>query len=103
MSIKSNPRAPVPHSWDLKSWESQAGHVWPHDESHARRVLRAHRAELYAAGALTRIGRNLVFLGPGYQRWLASNMRRVTELDVPMNRPENADKRFGGRRAGATS
>jgi hypothetical protein len=97
-TIKTAPTVPVPHSWDLKSWKSTAAHVWPHDEIAARRILRAHRAELQAAGALTRIGRNLVFLGNGYMKWLASQAAQVTEFDVPMNRPEHAAKRFGGQK-----
>jgi hypothetical protein len=96
-TIKSSPTIPLPHSWDLKSWETAAAHVWPHNEIAARRILRAHRAELQAAGALTRIGRRLVFLGNGYMKWLASQAPNVSEYDVPMNRPEHAAKRFGGR------
>jgi hypothetical protein len=96
-TIKSSPTIPLPHSWDLRSWQTIAAHVWPHNEMAARRLLRAHRAELQAAGALTRIGRSLVFLGSGYMKWLASQAPNVTELDVPMNRPEHAAKRFGGR------
>jgi len=95
--IKSSPTSPVPHSWDLRSWEAAAPHVWPHNEVAARRILKTRRAELQAAGALTRIGRNLVFLGAGYQKWLASQAPNVTDYDVPMNRPEHAAKRFGAR------
>lgn len=94
--IKSSPTIPLPHSWDLRSWETAAPHVWPHNEIAARRVLRVHRTELQAAGALTRIGRNLVVLGNGYMKWLASQAANVTEYDVPMNRPEHAHKRFHG-------
>jgi hypothetical protein len=96
-TIKSSPTIPLPHSWDLRSWQTIAAHGWPHNEMAARRLLRAHRAELQAAGALTRIGRSLVFLGSGSMKWLASQAPNVTELDVPMNRPEHAAKRFGGR------
>lgn len=85
----------LPHSWDLETWPA---HVWPCERERARLVVRAHKAELHAFGALTRIGRTLVFLGAGYQKWLASNVSRVTEFDVPMNRPEHAHKRFNQAR-----
>jgi hypothetical protein len=50
MTIKASSTAPVPQSWDLKSWATQAAHVWPHNEDRARKVLRAHKAELHAYG-----------------------------------------------------
>ncbi|HEY2781991.1 MAG TPA: hypothetical protein VGI90_14505 [Steroidobacteraceae bacterium] len=92
MPIKSSTPT-LPHSWDLRTWPEG---VWPNSDEAARRLLRSHRAELQAAGALTRIGRNLVFMGAGYQKWLASQAPNVTQYDVPMNRPEHASKRFGG-------
>lgn len=96
MAIKVSP---LLQSWSLRTWEQQAPHVWPGNADLARKILRAHKAELHAAGALCRIGRELIFIGAGYQRWLSSNAHRVTEFDVPMNKPEHVAKRFGGKKA----
>jgi hypothetical protein len=89
-----------PHSWDLKTWETQAPHVWPGNGQQARALIRHHRAELTSFGALTRIGRKLVIIGVGYQKWLASNAARVAEYEVPMNSPQHASKRFGRAASG---
>ena len=64
----------VPASWDLEHWPA---HVYPHTEGRARYLLRAYRDELLAAGALTRVGRELVVLGARYARWLE---RRTAEV-----------------------
>lgn len=95
MANKASPLASIPHSWDLESWEEKAGGIWPYNKERARRIVRRYKPELQAAGALSRVGRTLVILGNGYQRWLESNAARVSNYDVPMNRPEHADKRFG--------
>jgi hypothetical protein len=55
-------------------------------------VVRGHRAEMHALGALTRIGRTLVFRGAGYEKWLNANAPRV-DYELPMNAPEHAHKR----------
>jgi len=62
----------APHSWDIEHWPA---HVWPHENSRARYVARALRNELIAAGAMCRVGRELVFIGAAYTRWLEA--RRV--------------------------
>jgi hypothetical protein len=82
-------------SWSLKTWAKQAPHIWPGNGEDGRGILRAHKAELYQCGALTRVGREIIFLGPGYQTWLVSNKSRVFDYEIPPNRPENAGKRFG--------
>jgi hypothetical protein len=98
---KNSPVLPTPQSWSLKTWKEQAPHVWPGDGTRARMLVRLHRAELTSFGALTRIGRELVFIGVGYQKWLASNTSRVPGYEVPMNTQEHADKRFDhGQRRG---
>ncbi len=89
--------SPLLQSWSLRTWQDQAPHVWPGNGELGRTVIRHHKAELHAAGALTRIGRELIIIGAGYQKWLASNAARVTDYDVPMNRPEHAAKRRGGK------
>lgn len=67
--------APAPHSWDLEHWPPG---VYPHAEGRARYLLRCHRDELMAAGALVRVGRELVVIGDRYSRWL-----QTRAADVP--------------------
>jgi hypothetical protein len=56
-------------------------------------MVRAHRAELHAYKALTRIGRGLVFLGDGYQKFLNGGIARVIDYGIAPNAPEHAHKR----------
>lgn len=65
MTKSSNAAALV--SWDLEHWPAD---VYPHSESRARYLVRAYRDELIRAGALTRVGRELVVMGDGYARFL---------------------------------
>lgn len=76
MSRRSIARSAVqaPHSWDLEHWPQD---VYPHSESRARWLLRAHRQELLAAGALARVGRELVIFGDRYTRWLQAQSVNV--------------------------
>ena len=82
----------LPYSWTIKCWPRD---VYPFDGAKARHLLRVHQAKLVAAGALTRIGHEIVVLGAGYAKWQASYTPRVADYDVAANRPENADRRFG--------
>lgn len=93
---------PALQSWSLKTWKEQAPHIWPGDGQRGRALVRLHRAELQSFGAITRIGRELVFIGVGYQKWLAANIANVSSFQLAPNTPEHAGKRFGhSRRAGA--
>ena len=86
----------IPPTWGLKNWPPD---VFPYDGKRARHVLRIHQRELLEFKALTRIGRELVVLGAGFNAWLASNAKAVTEwtqTGVAANRREHAAKRFGG-------
>lgn len=74
---------PVPHSWDLENWPPS---VYPNRESRARYLLRAHREELILAGALTRVGRELVVFGEGYSRWLQKKSVDVPDFVALTNR-----------------
>jgi len=77
----SRPRTSnVLHSWELKSWEDKAPDVWPHTNERAKWIARAYRKELIAAGALTRVGKTLVFIGAPYTRWLERRARHVVEF-----------------------
>jgi hypothetical protein len=66
-----------PHSWELDTWPSE---VWPHGTKRAGWIARAYRKELIEAGALTRIGKKLVFLGAGYTRWQERRAQHVVEF-----------------------
>jgi hypothetical protein len=88
---------PVPQSWTFSTWPQ---HVYPNEGPRGRHVCRAHRNELIAEGALTRVGKELVILGAGYIRWLAKQAPRVLDFEVPCNRPEHAPKRAGRHRVG---
>ncbi len=65
---------PAPHTWDMEHWPPG---VWPHTEGRARYVIRAHKDQLFLAGAMTRVGRELVFFGAAYTKWLQSNSPNV--------------------------
>ena len=67
--------AEIPHSWSVtKAWPS---HVWPHDGRRGAWLCRSRRNELVEAGALVRMGHELVVIGTGYSRWLARQAARV--------------------------
>ncbi len=73
---------PIPHSWALDEWPS---FCYPHRASRARYLIRSHRNELVAAGALTRVGRDLVVLGAGYSAWLSKQSARVDGFEIAPN------------------
>lgn len=77
----------APHSWDLEHWPQS---VYPHTSGRARYLVRAHRDALMSAGALTRIGREIVVIGGPYTRWLASYAARVQDYDIAANRDSTA-------------
>jgi hypothetical protein len=73
-------------SWDCKLWPAN---VWPNDPKRALWILRTHRPELLECGALTRIGKRLVVLAPGYRRFLNRHIGDVTEFqsNLPSRAP----------------
>ncbi len=86
MSRKSSEATqPAPHSWDTEHWPS---HVWPHSGMRARYVVRTFRNELLLAGAMARVGRELVFIGVDYNRWLQTRRSKAaaSKFTVPANR-----------------
>lgn len=83
---------PPPHSWRLKDWPT---FVFPGDPKSGRHVVAANRDALVAAGALSRLGRELIVFGAPYVGWLASQAHRVADYEIAPNRPEHAPKRFG--------
>lgn len=72
----------APHSWAVTDWPTQ---VYPHNASKGRYIVRAHRDDLLKAGALVRIGRDLVVLGAAYSRWLESQADRVNGFTIAPN------------------
>ena len=91
----------VPHDWTVNNWPRD---IYPYDGAKARHILRVHQTALIEAGALTRIGRQIVVQGAGYSRWMAQNAGNVVEFaetKMAPNREEHADKRFDhGRKRG---
>jgi hypothetical protein len=75
---------PVPHSWSIRAWP--AG-VYPNDPKRGLYLVREHKSDLLASGALSRIGRELVVIGHRYSRWLERNASRVPEYEIAPNRP----------------
>jgi hypothetical protein len=68
----------APHSWDFEHWPPG---VYPHSPLRAKYLIRANREALVRAGALTRIGREIVVLGAAYTRWLQRQAFKVAEVD----------------------
>lgn len=89
----------APHSWLLNEWTEVAPHVAPNKTEAAKHLVRFHRDELIAAGAIARFGRELVVLGGPYTAW----MRRRTALVADYQLPMNASKHTNGEPRGAAS
>jgi len=79
-------RPSIPHSWSLKDW---AQDIYPNDSSKATYLVRAHRDELTAAGALVRVGRELVIIGAPYVRWLQKKGAAVHGYECPANKDKD--------------
>jgi hypothetical protein len=80
------PRKPgsgISPSWAIADWPEN---VYPGTSSRARYLVRVHRAELLVAGALARVGRDLVIIGPRYERWLQRQAGRVPDFQIAPNR-----------------
>lgn len=83
MAAKSK-ASPVPHSWAIPEWPRD---VYPHSASRGRYITRAFRDELLNAGALVRVGRDLVVMGAGYSSWLTRQSVNVLGFEIAPNRP----------------
>jgi hypothetical protein len=75
----------APHSWYVSRWTEHAPGVVPNTTAAARHLVRCHRDELTAAGALTRVGRELVIMGAPYSAWLVKQRGRVADYELKMN------------------
>lgn len=75
--------AALPHSWRAHKWPVE---VAPNDSDAAKHLIRTHKEELIACGALGRIGRELIIYGEGYGVFLARKRGRVANYIIPPNR-----------------
>jgi hypothetical protein len=73
----------IPNSWALDDWPCG---IYPGKTSRARYTIRSHRDELIRAGALVRIGRDLVIMGAAYVSWLHKQSNQVDGYDIAPNR-----------------
>jgi hypothetical protein len=76
----------APHSWDMAHWPP---HVWPHERSRARYIVRTCKTELLTAGAICRVRRELIFLGVAYTRWLETHRTHAARYDIAPNQKKN--------------
>jgi hypothetical protein len=77
-----------PHSWALSEWTEQAPDVYPNSTPRARYLFRSNNDSLVAAGAVVRVGRELVVLGDRYARWLERRAAHVPGYAIAANRPQ---------------
>ena len=77
----------TPHSWSVNAWP---GTVYPNQSNRGRYLVNTHRDELMAAGALVRVGRELVVMGQRYTRWLEKQASRVPDFEIAPNQPKDA-------------
>lgn len=75
---------PAPHSWAIESWPP---HVYPHTAGKGRYLIRCNRTSLREAGAIVRVGRDLVVIGLAYSRWLDGHNNRVDSYTIAPNQP----------------
>lgn len=84
----------LPHSWSLADWDREAPGVWPNRTARARYLYRAHKRDLLAEGAVVRVGRNIVFIGSQYAKFLARKATDIPGYQSPTNR-SNAEATAG--------
>ena len=87
MSRQRSAAGSIPHSWDMEHWPVD---VYPHSGGRAKYLVRTYRDELLHAGVMSRVGRELVFLGVRYTRWLEGRAVYVPDYVPPPNRKQPA-------------
>jgi hypothetical protein len=81
--VSARPTSPtIPHSWSVAQWP--AG-IFPGSAGKARYLIRTHKSDLVAAGAIVRVGRELVTIGSKYVRWLETHASRVHDYHCAAN------------------
>ncbi len=83
----SRTKSPIPHSWSINDWPQG---VHPGNSARGRYLIRTNKCDLLAAGALARVGRELVVLGDRYTRWLERQASRVPEFEIAPNRERDS-------------
>jgi hypothetical protein len=81
--------AAIPHSFPLSEWTERASVLYPGSTAKAKYLVRTHKTELVEAGALARIGRDLIVFGQPYAKWLARKASRVHGFEIAANRARN--------------
>ena len=76
----------LPHSWPMANWDTVAAHVAPCSAKKAKYLYRMHRDELLAAGAVARIGRDIIFFGAQYEKFLKRGAARIPDYQIAANR-----------------
>jgi hypothetical protein len=87
MPRSRSPAAEIPHTWDIEHWPD---FVYPHTPQRARYLVRTYRDELTRDGVMARVGRELVFFGSRYARWLEKRAANVPGYVPAPNRPRPA-------------
>jgi hypothetical protein len=83
----SRAQSNLPHSWSISSWPSE---VWPHTVQKGRYFFRTNKNELIQEGVVARVGREVVFIGDRYHRYLQKRTSRVSGYECAANRPAHA-------------
>jgi hypothetical protein len=94
--VNGVPLVPELVSWRIADWPP---HVFPGTADSGRHLCQEKRDALVKAGALVRVGRELVVLGAGYMKWLKSQSKRVDDFKIAPNSAEHAAKRNNGKEA----
>jgi hypothetical protein len=72
------PRSVMQPSWSIEKWPPD---VFPNTVERARYIVRAYKDSLLAAGALARVGRELIVFGARYQRWMEKHAANVPDYE----------------------
>jgi hypothetical protein len=73
----------VTASFGAKNWPPD---IYPGSYSKGRRLLRLNQIDLIRAGALARVGRELVVFVEPYTKWLQKQGAAVAGYECPANR-----------------
>ncbi|HTV96620.1 MAG TPA: hypothetical protein VME42_11460 [Steroidobacteraceae bacterium] len=76
--------------WEFATWPAD---VWPHTSSRARHLVRSHLDDLVAAGAVSRVNRQLIIIGVPYLNWIKKHASDVEDFKLPCNTSEQLAKR----------
>ena len=83
--MKKLPPSALPHSWAIDEWPAS---VCPGTASKGKYTVQPHRDALIDCGALVRVGRDLVIIGPNFAGWMARQGSRVKGYLIAPNAPQ---------------